>query len=385
MRAFLLIAVWLLGVAQAAPPALEFDSFTIRSRILQEQRTIWVGIPENYRQSHSSYPVLYATDAESKLIDLAAATRFLARNRRMPPALIVGIVNTARTRDLTPTAWRFDGSGSADQFLKFIETELVPQVDKRYRTTPYRAFVGHSFGGLFALHALTTRPALFRGVIAISPSLNWDERLPIRGLAGLIESSKQLPQSLFVSLGNEGKELAECWRELESIAPPARAKGMSVELRYFPDEDHGSIVLPSIYYGLRSLFADWMVPTEPDSGQYTLDLAGVMAHFERLGDKLGARVPVPELVLNQLGYQDLAAGHHAKALESFELMCQLYPDSANAHDSLAEGLAASGDRQRAVQTAQRAVALATQQNLPELAQFKQRLALWRAGQPATKP
>jgi predicted alpha/beta superfamily hydrolase len=90
---------------------------------------------------------------------------------------------TDRTRDLTPThadiknpdgtVTAFPTSGGADRFLDFIQTELIPEIEKRYRTAPYRIFAGRSLGGLLAIHALFTRPDLFNAYIAVSPSSPW--------------------------------------------------------------------------------------------------------------------------------------------------------------------------------------------------------------------
>ena len=81
----------------------------------------------------------------------------------MPEVILVAVVNTDRTRDLTPTkiADRPGETGGADRFLDFFEKELIPAIESRYRTQKFRVFAGHSLGGLFALHALFTRPELF--------------------------------------------------------------------------------------------------------------------------------------------------------------------------------------------------------------------------------
>ena len=161
--------------AQPVPVQLE-------SKVLAETRTILVRTPASYAGGARAYPVLYMTDGDRQIGHTAAVVDFLAREGRMPEVIIVGINNTDRTRDLTPTKVETMGggfatptSGGGDRFLDFISTEVIPYVEKNYRTQPYRVFAGHSFGGLFAMHTFFTRPALFNGVIAVSPSLTWDD------------------------------------------------------------------------------------------------------------------------------------------------------------------------------------------------------------------
>ncbi|RVA88385.1 alpha/beta hydrolase, partial [Mesorhizobium sp. M7A.F.Ca.CA.004.01.1.1] len=68
-------------------------------------------------------------------------------------------------------------TGGAGEFLAFIEDELKPWVASRITVDASRqALYGHSFGGLFALYALFTRPSAFQTWIAASPAIYWEDR-----------------------------------------------------------------------------------------------------------------------------------------------------------------------------------------------------------------
>lgn len=62
--------------------------------------------------------------------------------------IVIGITNTERTRDFTPTydesynQWGI--SGGADNFLDFLEKELKPYVKANYSTNNYAIISGHS-------------------------------------------------------------------------------------------------------------------------------------------------------------------------------------------------------------------------------------------------
>src|SRR5262249_45402756 len=138
----------------------------VKSQVLGEERVALVRTPAGYDTNDQRYPVLYMTDGAAQLRHTAATIEFLVRNGRMPEMIVVAITNTDRTRDLTPPkAWGPGGNppqgGGADKFLQFIATELIPQMEKTYRTQPYRIFAGHSLGGLLAVHAFATRNDLF--------------------------------------------------------------------------------------------------------------------------------------------------------------------------------------------------------------------------------
>ncbi len=66
-------------------------------------------------------------------------------------------------------------TGGADAFLAFIEEELKPEIARRLAVDPARqAILGHSFGGLFVLHALFRRPQAFARWISASPAIWWE-------------------------------------------------------------------------------------------------------------------------------------------------------------------------------------------------------------------
>lgn len=171
--------------AQAAGDAVIIGSrIQLHSRILNETRTLLISKPDGYDQKTERYPVLYLLDGEDNFVQVVGIVQSLTEADRIPPILVVGIVNTERERDLAPHTEveleiRFHPkNGGANEFLKFIGSELIPYVDLHYRTRPYKMLVGHSLGGLFAVYALASDPRLFNAYIAIDPTaLSWEQRV----------------------------------------------------------------------------------------------------------------------------------------------------------------------------------------------------------------
>ena len=200
---------------------------SLKSAVLGEERIVLVRTPDDYERSGQQYPVLYLTDGDRQMSHTISTVEFLARNGRIPELIIVGIINTDRTRDLTPTngtlkapggqPQRFPTAGGADKFLKFIETELIPSIEADYRTQPYRVFAGHSFGGLFALHTMMTRPEVFNAYIAVSPTFPWDDGLPQREAEAFCKDRKESNRTLFFTVGNEGEEMVGGFDRLKKL------------------------------------------------------------------------------------------------------------------------------------------------------------------------
>ena len=352
------------------------NRITIKSETLGEERVILVRTPPGYERGGQRYPVLYMTDGNAQLGHTASAIEFLSRNGRMPEMIVVAITNTDRTRDLTPTnasMWRPDGteaklptSGGADRFLKFIETELIPKIEKDYRTQPYRVFAGHSFGGLFAIHAFLTRPEAFNAFIAVSPTMNWDNHLLSRKAEEFFKDRKELNRTLFLTLANEGGDARVGFDRFKSILGKNKPKGFEWGAMLMEDEDHGSVVMPSHYHGLRKVFDGWQVSAEIAADGAT----AVEGHYKQLSAKFGYTIPPPELLMNQAGYQLMGAGKMDEAIAVFKSNVERYPNSANVYDSLAEAYEKGGKLDLARPNYEKAVQLGAQNNDPNLQIYK---------------
>ena len=221
--------------------------------------------PPGYEQSKTAYPVVYQTDAPEHVNEIGGSIDFLVANDRMPALIVVGIGNTDRTRDLTPSRAKVESyptSGGGDKFLEFIQSELIPEIEKRYRTAPYRIFAGHSFGGLLAIHALITRPDLFNAYIAVSPSLQWDDGRTLHEAQQFFAKHGEIKKTLFFSLANEADKpnpMGENFEALRKTLEAGAPKGLRWTSARYPDEDHRSTVLLAHYAGMRTIFSGWNV------------------------------------------------------------------------------------------------------------------------------
>jgi uncharacterized protein len=322
------------------------EAFAVDSAVMGEQRRVVVWTPPGYAVGKRAYPVLYLTDADRQFAHTVTTVEFLSRNGRMPPMIVVGLFNTDRTRDLTPYKDKDDDTqlptaGGGDRFLRFIEIELVPWVESRYRTEKFRAFAGHSFGGLFAMHALAVRPNLFNAVIAVSPTLAWRQGEAAKRIDTALEQQRTLKGALYVTLGDEGQAMKAGLDRLRTVLEEKAGKGLRWDLVEMLDEDHGSIVLRSHYNAFEKIFDGWRLPRTRNR-TFKGGWNAVEAHYARLSDRLGWAITPPEATINALGYAAIAGRRVDEALEYLQANVRNYPDSANAYDSLGEALEAAG-------------------------------------------
>jgi predicted alpha/beta superfamily hydrolase len=368
------IVIAMLSLAVVNHAAFGQDSptgrLTIKSQVLGEDRLILIRTPAGYEGAKQRYPVLYMTDG-TDIGHVAATAEFLASLDRMPQVIVVGITNTDRVRDLTPSKPKDGGkdvatSGGADKFLEFIETELVPQIDKTYRTEPCRLIAGHSLGGLLAMHAFATRNHLFNFYIASSPSLWWDNEFVIRETEEFLKAHKDLNQTIFMSLADEQGAMRSGFDKAKELASRYHPAGLMLDSMLLKDEDHSSVAFLSHYFGLKKIFDGWQPSRETMAG----GLQAVEKHFEKLSARYKYTVRPPELVINQLGYQALGSGKNKEAIAVFKSNVGRYPNSANVYDSLAEAYEKSGRLELARTNYLRALQVATANNDPRVGAFR---------------
>lgn len=223
------------------------------------------------------YPVLYSLDANASFGTLAEAVRLQSRTPRgITPSIIVGIgydsdspiVTDERFYDYTvpaaaqelpvrPNGMPWPETGGAEDFLDFIELQLIPRIASRYPVNPEKQSVfGHSLGGFFVLYALFTRPHIFRRYIAASPSVWWKQHV----LYKTWEVSKpflqpfDLQRELSIFVGTEEKPaMVQDARDLYEKLREHRHL-LHTELHEIEGEGHVS-VLPSLVSPLLRLIS----------------------------------------------------------------------------------------------------------------------------------
>ena len=258
LAAFFLSVVVTSQAQTPAPPVnlLNTELRALTSSKIGQRYELLVSLPEDYGKSGKAYPVLYVLDGWH--FPLMA---FLQDNniysKRMPPVIIVNLSHwpeeqaiTLRARDFTPTRTSKEAnSGGAAAFLDFFEHELIPFVDRTYRTIPSdRGLLGHSYGGLFAIYALEQRPALFQRIVAASPAVGWDDRLLVTAARTRL---RNLPAHvrLDLSVGDES-DLTKDTTAFAKVLGELKPKELDYRFTLYRGQNHNSVRLVSFPAGL---------------------------------------------------------------------------------------------------------------------------------------
>jgi predicted alpha/beta superfamily hydrolase len=343
---------------------------TVYSNLLKEKRAIYIHVPERHTSEH--YPVLYILDGETHFQSAVAIVEQISGI--IPNMVIVGITNTDRERDLTPThvnpdkyvnAGEAHASGGGEKFMGFIEKELIPYVDAHYPTTPYRVFSGHSLGGLTVVNALFNHTSLFKAYIAIDPSLWWDGERWIKKYESELSQHDFSNKSLFIGIANNipaGMDTISILKDTTGKALVTHAvlpfvhtlqstkpKGLYFGSKFYPNEWHGSVELNAEYDALRYLFKFYHFDMNNLRAHPELNADSLLnAHFETVSVRFGYKVLPTEDMVNNLGYTMMGLGKMDVAYALFKRNTDNYPQSSNAWDSLGDFYAGKGDNPKAI-------------------------------------
>ena len=239
------------------------ERLEIRSEILDENRVLNIYLPQDYSpDSIKIYPVIFLLDGsmDEDFIHIAGLTQFASFSwiNMIPEMIVVGIANIDRKRDFTfPSRNEEDNryaptSGKSEDFIRFIEEELIPFVEREYKTSSEKILMGQSLGGLLATEVLYKKPDLFTDYIIISPSLWWDDESMVDFVPTKFDSEK----SIFIGVGNEGygmKELAEGMYDKLMLL---KNKNVRLNFKYFEKQDHGDVLHQAAYEAFEQLYVE---------------------------------------------------------------------------------------------------------------------------------
>ena len=270
MRSLTFVILYILSGVQTTFGQNETDilmgsKFLIKSNILDEERTCLISLPDSYNESSEvdkRYPVIILLDGNIHFKIASGILHFMSSNRNqnnlMPESIIIAIENVDRERDFTVTkikTKRPNNMGGGRIFLNFIEKELLPYIDKKYKTKPFRTLIGHSLGGLLTLNSYMDKNSVFNAYISIDPSIWWNEEMMKNKVDAI--SPISLDKKLYIATANQGeanyKRNKQRHDSIYALIKKKSDKPLNIEIEYFENENHRSVPLIALYQGLKYL------------------------------------------------------------------------------------------------------------------------------------
>lgn len=274
--------------AEASYPAVTLPNTQMRvmtSSATGKDYRIVIYVPP-VKAPPGGFPVIYHMDPYGSFATFVESLNVRARRTAssgVVPAVVVGIGyptddwtdRARRTYDLTLSAKDYDWSGpapmpalgGADVFLSFLEKDLMPVIERDFKINKdRRTLMGHSFGGLFTLHTLFTRPDLFQTYVAGSPSIWFNDEFLLSEEKTFIKNFRPdgKVRNILITVGGleqrlnpavdpgpkasenlarmQGRKMVSNAADMAARLALYKDKGLNVAFTEFDGEEHGSVV-----------------------------------------------------------------------------------------------------------------------------------------------
>lgn len=234
---------------------------TIKSKILNEERTLNIYLPQKFDKT-KSYPIIYLLDGSMNedFIHVTGLVQFFNQMYSMPETIVVGIANIDRKKDFTfhtdlkDLQKDYPTTGHSDKFINFLDKELKPYIESHFKTTDNYLF-GQSLGGLLATEILLKNPGMFNNYFIISPSLWWDDESLLKHAPQLLSKIKDIKKFIYISVGKgEHPVMVKDAEDLFDVLKKSNKKNWTIEYKMMETDNHETILHRSLYEGLLKLF-----------------------------------------------------------------------------------------------------------------------------------
>lgn len=252
------------------------ENVKIHSKALNQEREILIYTPVDYDwRTNEYFNVIYVFDSQNReFFDYTSSIiSFLTDGNKS--FIVVGITSPfdekldySRNNDLLPILGTEESkkiygkySGNADNFLNFVETEVISYVNSKYRISNQNIAVGHSLSASFILYSLLQKPNLFQNYVAISPNLAYDNNKLSKDLIKFDFAKLKNESFIYLSNANEGIDYWKEWKPArESVytffKDSIKNKNLTVEIAEYPENNHWNTFPLSLNNALKFYFGN---------------------------------------------------------------------------------------------------------------------------------
>jgi len=363
LKLFFILVLWQVPFfSTSGEPVIIGETIIIDSKVLKKKASLNLRLPSSYQAlENKRYPLFITLGSFAAT---AATLDTLSHNQEypMPDTILVSLT--------TETAVSFIQRGvKSEDFINFLEIDVIPYIDKHYRSQPYRILASGERFGQAPLYALIHKPNLFQAHFAISPWITDDSGL-VNEFETFLKSKKGSSAFLWLSSGGE-RRVAANYHKLVSLLQqhaPENLKWKTAQFNQNTNMSQGLISLPN---AIESLFSDLILA--PDSKIVSAGAKSIKNYYQQLSDDKYGYAISSEIALRDLGYAMLTEKKVKKAIEIFKINISDYPDSPHVHRALATALTIEGNLDAALPLQKKAYELAVKQKSEYESFYKQLL------------
>lgn len=267
-----LMIVFIIGLLSgntvlAQAPNIIGTKYTVTSKALNEEKEVQIYLPDSYQKSKDKYPVVYIIDGQWYFPLGVSTSTILTQigGASTPEFIIVGISNVSNKRYQLLV-------GKKDKYEQFIKDELIPMIERKFRTSEERFLFGWQFAGSFALRVTGTNPSLFKACFAADPyPLMIKFNTHLKDLYETLPKTKRFDNMMCFYVSENGETVKEGADYLNSFLPKIKAKekGLQWEYQEVTGEEHRSTPFAALYRGLKRYYHNYPTLRIRTHAEYT--------------------------------------------------------------------------------------------------------------------
>ena len=328
----------------------------LNSETLGEDRKVAVHLPRGYEETKLDYPIvylLYGDCLDTYFVELISILEGLNYRNLAPQMILVGVHNTDRYRDLLPLEKNGNYEG-VENFHTFLTTELMPFINKQYRTADYNILIGPQAGSCFGMYALMNHPATFNAILIESGSFTppMIRDYMTKKATTFFSDQNTLDHFLYVKLENQFTPSYEYTKSLIRLIESKQPKAFRLGFHLHDIAQNNLRSLPG-EKGLCALFEGYSLAAD-----YPVNcLKDIQSYYDTLSTDLGFTLNTSDVTLMMEGDKLDQDGKSTEAMEVYEFILELYPTSLAGLHRAAEKNISLGRYQKAKGYLQRFLAI----------------------------
>ncbi len=365
---FLLLFFLMFNCSQLMAKSLK-EPVVLPSKFASHDLKFNVYLPDGYKhEPDKRYPVFYTTAGGSRINVLREQIAWLSHVGfgALPKVIIVTVPYIEVETDMDPKYISASGINS-DLTIEALTNEVMPYINKAYKTYPFKIIEGFSSSGNFPLYVLVNKPELFNAYISVSPALVLDKSELLAKFDERLASPDYKNKSLYLSLGSFTNN-APLFKQLKQSLNKYAHKGFAWQAEDFRTDNYMTGPMLGVSKAVQKLFSD-RGPT--DMAQFkTSGIKGVLAYYDNLKVKYGYELSSTN-VLMDLSNMQIQDKQYNEAIKTLEFVVAQSPQDAYYLTRLAKAQLAAKKNKAAKNTYQKALILAKTKGDKESIQFIQ--------------
>ena len=377
MRNILVIFTLLFSIsafAQVDTNLIEIKKYSIDSKNLETERNYWICLPINY-DSTLRYPVMYVLDAEWRFSITNSLEKELSSYGKIPAHIVVGITHPSRRLDMSFSTSKVKYTGEADtisfnsrnsgdglKFFKFIEEELMTEVNRNFSTSGLNVLIGHSLGGYYCSYILPYQKS-FKSLQIYDPSIWYSEGEAIQQIEN--NTSKKSDCIVFISSSsNFENQFSYHHKKIKQLTKSInRYKNIKYEYKSYKDESHNSMYLHSFLDGMSMLYDGYELKM---GGLDTkISVSKVEQHFKQFSNTIKFKITPPNDLYLTVGYTNYFQKKYINCVDALNIYLAKNPENSYALQLIGDAYYVLGEREKSLNYYSKSYAIAPDKSLKE--------------------